>query len=53
MILNDFTPSPGPTLAKIIAATTGWDYSLEELLKTGDRIGTMRHVFNLREGLIL
>ena len=51
MILNDFTPSPGPTLAKIVAATTGWDYSLEELLETGDRIGTMRHVFNLREGL--
>ncbi len=51
MILNDFTPSPGVTLAKIIAATTGWDYGLDELLKTGDRIGTMRHVFNLREGL--
>jgi aldehyde:ferredoxin oxidoreductase len=51
MILNDFTPSPGMTLARIIAATTGWSYSLDELLKTGDRIGTMRHVFNLREGL--
>jgi aldehyde:ferredoxin oxidoreductase len=51
MILNDFTPAPGETLAKIVAAITGWDYTLEELLKTGDRIGTMRHVFNLREGL--
>ncbi len=51
MILSDFTPSPGPTLAKMVSAITGWDYSLEELLKTGDRIGTMRHVFNLREGL--
>jgi aldehyde:ferredoxin oxidoreductase len=51
MILNDFTPSPGPSLAKIAAAVTGWDRSLEELLKTGDRIGTMRHLFNLREGL--
>jgi aldehyde:ferredoxin oxidoreductase len=51
MILNDFTPEPGATLAKIVTAVTGWDYSLEELLKTGDRIGTMRHVFNLREGL--
>jgi aldehyde:ferredoxin oxidoreductase len=51
MILNDFTPSPGPTLAKIIAATTGWDFTPEELLKTGDRIGTIRHLFNLREGI--
>jgi aldehyde:ferredoxin oxidoreductase len=51
MILNDFTPNPGPTLAKIVAAATGWDYTIEELLKTGDRIGTMRHIFNLREGI--
>ncbi|HSW58382.1 MAG TPA: aldehyde ferredoxin oxidoreductase family protein [Dehalococcoidales bacterium] len=29
----------------------GWDYTLEELLKTGDRIATMRHLFNLREGI--
>jgi aldehyde:ferredoxin oxidoreductase len=51
MILNDFSVSPGPTTARIAAAVTGWDCSLEELLKTGDRIGTMRHVFNLREGI--
>ncbi len=29
----------------------GWDYTVEELLQTGDRIGTMRHLFNLREGI--
>ena len=38
-------------LAKFISAVTGWDYSEDELLKTGDRIATMRHVFNLREGI--
>ena len=51
MILNDFTPEPALTAARVTAAVTGWDYSVEELLQTGDRIGTMRHVFNLREGL--
>lgn len=38
-------------LTKFISAVTGWDYSEDELLKTGDRIATMRHVFNLREGI--
>jgi aldehyde:ferredoxin oxidoreductase len=32
-------------------AIIGWDYSLEELLQTGERIGTMRHLFSLREGI--
>ncbi len=30
---------------------TGWDYTFNELLKAGDRIATMRHLFNLREGI--
>ncbi|MFC1991513.1 aldehyde ferredoxin oxidoreductase family protein [Chloroflexota bacterium] len=38
-------------LAEFISAVTGWDYSEDELLKTGERIATMRHVFNLREGI--
>ncbi|MFC2057117.1 aldehyde ferredoxin oxidoreductase C-terminal domain-containing protein, partial [Chloroflexota bacterium] len=37
--------------ARFISAVTGWDYSEGELLKTGDRIVTMRHAFNLREGI--
>jgi len=32
-------------------AVTGWDYDLEELLKTGDRIATIRRAFNIREGI--
>jgi len=35
----------------MISAVTGWDVSMEELLETGERIGTLRHAFNLREGL--
>ncbi len=32
-------------------AVTGWDRSEEEMLKVGERITNMRHVFNLREGI--
>jgi aldehyde:ferredoxin oxidoreductase len=30
---------------------TGWDITKEEMLKTGERIDTMRQAFNIREGL--
>ena len=33
------------------SAVTGWDISLGELIKTGERIATIRHLFNLREGI--
>ena len=33
-----------------LAAVTGLDRSWEELLKVGERIGTMRHLFSIREG---
>ena len=33
-----------------LQAVTGWDFDLEEVFKTGERIYTMRHLFNLREG---
>ena len=32
-------------------AVTGWDRSEEDLLKCGERIANMRHVFNLREDI--
>jgi aldehyde:ferredoxin oxidoreductase len=31
-------------------AATGWNCSIEELEKTGERIANLRHIFNLREG---
>jgi len=34
-----------------MSAVTGWDRSEDELLKCGERIINMRHVFNLREGI--
>lgn len=34
-------------------AITGWDLNIENLKQTGQRIGTMLHLFNLREGFNL
>jgi aldehyde:ferredoxin oxidoreductase len=33
-----------------LTAVTGWTFDMEEVLRTGMRIGTIRHAFNLREG---
>jgi len=32
-------------------AVTGWNYSLDDLAKIGERIANLRHAFNLREGI--
>jgi aldehyde:ferredoxin oxidoreductase len=45
------TCHPGYHVIEFIAAVTGWDYTLKEGLETGRRIETVRHAFNLREGL--
>ncbi|MDP6501182.1 MAG: aldehyde ferredoxin oxidoreductase C-terminal domain-containing protein, partial [Dehalococcoidales bacterium] len=36
---------------KFMTAVTGLDRSMDELLKDGERIANIRHVFNLREGI--
>ena len=41
----------GPHFINFMNAVTGWDYSQDELSKAGERIATLRHVFNLREGI--
>ena len=40
-----------PYAASMMKAVTGWDRSMDELLVAGERIGNMRHVFTLREGI--
>jgi aldehyde:ferredoxin oxidoreductase len=40
----------GQYTAEFLNAVTGWDRPLEEILKCGERIGNMRHLFTLREG---
>ena len=46
--------SPGTirlTPVELISSVTGWDFSLDEALKAGRRIQTLRQAFNIREGL--
>ncbi len=38
-------------VAEFITSIVGWEYTMDELLKTGERIANIRHAFNLREGL--
>jgi aldehyde:ferredoxin oxidoreductase len=38
---------------ELMKAITGWDLNIENLKQTGQRIGTMLHLFNLREGFTL
>jgi aldehyde:ferredoxin oxidoreductase len=37
-------------LMDITKAVTGWDLTPEEFIRTGYRIGTLQHAFNVREG---
>lgn len=43
-------PLPINQLVKYVSAVTGWDTSLWELMKVGDRANTMMRIFNYREG---
>ncbi|MBR5489768.1 MAG: hypothetical protein IKV79_00685 [Oscillospiraceae bacterium] len=52
--LSDFLLKPGPhgmTHFNYIKAITGWEYTPEDVIKYGKRAYTVRHAFNLREGL--
>lgn len=46
--INALTPNK---LVDLIRAVTGWNFSLWELMKVGERSVTMARLFNLREGL--
>jgi aldehyde:ferredoxin oxidoreductase len=41
---------PVESIPEQLTAVTGWDFDMDEVYKTGERIYTMRHLFNLREG---
>jgi aldehyde:ferredoxin oxidoreductase len=51
MVLCSFLPYNYEQLANIMSAVTGWDTSVAEQLKVGERILTMLRLFNIREGL--
>jgi len=39
------------TLNEIVAAATGWDLTVSDLMKTGERIFNLCRAFNVREGI--
>jgi len=38
-------------LIDFIDTATGWDFNIDEMLMTGERIQTLRQLFNIREGI--
>jgi len=50
-VMAYYAADPAKYIAGFMSAVTGWDRSWDELLKIGERIANMRHVFNLREGI--
>ncbi len=48
---DTLVPDPSIYIRGYLSAVTGWDYPQERILKCGERIASMRHVFNLREGI--
>jgi aldehyde:ferredoxin oxidoreductase len=50
-VFGFMVPNAQEVISRYLSAVTGWDRSVEELLKIGERIYVMRHAFNLREGI--
>ncbi len=50
MIGFGFMSGP-PKIAAFLKAVTGLDYSVDDVNKAGERIGVLRHLFNLRQGI--
>ncbi len=48
--LCNFYPILGPELVELFRMVTGWDYTLEELVLTGERIFTLMRLMNLKLG---
>jgi aldehyde:ferredoxin oxidoreductase len=51
-LCGNMAPCVGKEMAvDFLNAVVGWDLDMEACMRTGERIGTMRHAFNLREGI--
>jgi aldehyde:ferredoxin oxidoreductase len=51
LVICMYLPYSYEQIAGIVAAVTGWDIDVGELVKTGERILTTTRLFNTREGL--
>jgi aldehyde:ferredoxin oxidoreductase len=45
------TPEGNARLMQMINGVTGWNASMDDILKAGERVANLRHAFNLREGV--
>ena len=50
-MMGQMAADPVKYMVGFMSAVTGWERPMDELLKAGERIANMRHVFNLREGI--
>jgi aldehyde:ferredoxin oxidoreductase len=50
LLMCEFLPWDHIQKTKIVRAVTGWNTTVWELMKVGERITTMARVFNVREG---
>jgi aldehyde:ferredoxin oxidoreductase len=48
---DTMVPDPSRYIRGYLSTVTGWDYPQERILKCGERIANIRHVFTLREGI--
>jgi aldehyde:ferredoxin oxidoreductase len=46
-----FPPWTATDMANIIRAATGWEYTVHEAVRLGERIAALARMFNLREGI--
>lgn len=46
-----FTSYDYQFVPNFLTVITGWDFNEKQCLEAGERIGTLRHTFNLREGV--
>ena len=44
-------PENQELMVGVFNAVTGWNFTWNDMLKTGERVVNMRHAFNLREGI--
>ena len=39
------------SIPEFLSSVTGWDVTMDDVMLLGERIGTIRHLFNIREGI--
>ena len=51
LVLCDFLPFEVPEMVEMLNTATGFDYSVDSYLLTGERIWNLTRMFNVREGI--